>query len=397
MKYTTNVCIIGAGPAGLLLSHLLSSKGINNIVFEKMGRNQILSRIRAGVLDQNTTDILINNGIVSKNKLDMARHSGFQLLIDGKFHRIDLSELTGGRAVTLYPQHEVVNDLLLAVEREGGTVNFDVSVTDIEDICSNKPIVNYYDGELKSVECEFVIGCDGYHGVCRKKIPKELRVEYAKVYPFSWLGILCVAPPSANELIYAPHPRGFALVSTRSATLQRMYLQCENGMKRFDWDDKKIWEEFDKRLVNTEGWSMKKGEIVQRDIVQMRSFACETMRFGNLFLAGDAAHIVPPSAAKGLNLAVSDVKLLFKALTIYYSIGSTEYLDQYSIDAMENFWKGEHFSFNVTNLLHRYPNGGQMEFKQQRAALKHLVSSKYAAAAFAENYVGIAYATERDQ
>ena len=397
MKYITNVCIIGAGPSGLLLSHLLSSNGIDNIVLEKMGKNQILSRIRAGVLDQNTTDLLISNGIVSKSKLDMAKHEGFQLLIDGEFHRIDLSKLTGGRAVTLYPQHEVVNDLLLAIGRGGGTVNFDVSVTDIEGIHSNNPIVSYYDSEFHSVECEFVIGCDGYHGICRKKIPKEMRVEHAKIYPFSWLGILCVAPPSAKELIYAPHPSGFALVSTRSATLQRMYLQCENGMNHAEWDDKKIWGELDKRLMNTEGWNLQKGEIVKKDIVQMRSFACETMRFGNLFLAGDAAHIVPPSAAKGLNLAVSDVKLLSKALTIYYSKGSPEYLNHYTIDAMENFWRAEHFSFTVTNLLHRYPNGDQMEFKQQRAALKHLVSSKYAATAFAEHYVGIAPATEHDQ
>ncbi|MGD9660882.1 MAG: 4-hydroxybenzoate 3-monooxygenase [Porticoccaceae bacterium] len=386
----TQVCIIGAGPTGLLLGHLLHLYGIESILLEASTREKIESRVRAAVLDYNTVDILGRHGLSSRMEKEGVQHDGFELLFDGNLHRINVAEFTGGRGVTLYPQQELVKDLVAARLSWDGQIFFGVSDIGLFNINGNKPRVTFIkDGVKRDVICDFIVGCDGFHGVCRHAIPITERREYTREYPFAWLGILCDAPRSASELVYGVHERGFALISTRSPTIQRMYLQCDKNATTEQWPDQRIWEELNLRMQNADGWMIKQGNITMKNIVSMRSFVCENMHYGRLFLAGDAAHIVPPSAAKGLNLAVSDVAILLDAMTTFYRTRSFQKLVEYPEHALKRFWHAEHFSWWVTFLFHRFPETDYFRSQQQKSALYYLVNSRSAAHSFAENYVGI--------
>jgi p-hydroxybenzoate 3-monooxygenase len=385
----TQVCIVGAGPAGLLLAHLLDRVGIESIVLEKCSRAQILERVRAGLIDQNTMDVLEQAGFGDALAARAVIHKGFRLLFDGESHRLDVEELTGGRRVAIYPQQEVVKTLLEHRERRGLPLIFGVSNIEMSDLHGAPRLTFKHTGQPAAINAEFVIGCDGFHGICRQTIPAHLRRELGKEYAFSWLGILCEAPRVSEELVYAAHARGFALFSTRSDSVQRMYLQCDKEASADAWSDDQIWEELRVRSENGAGFELVRGQIMKKEVFRMRSFVCETMRFGKLFLAGDAAHIVPPSAAKGLNLAVSDVCILFKALDEYYRRAQSSLLDLYEAEVLRRFWRAEEFSSYSTGLYHRVAEGDDFELGQRWAALRYLVSSRAAATSFAENYAGI--------
>jgi len=392
------VAILGAGPAGLLLAHLLGRKGIESVVLESRTREDIEATVRAGVLEQGTVDLLKEVGVGERMEREGAVHHGIYLRFSGITRRIDLSGLTGGKAITLYAQHEVIKDLLLARSRAGGTIEFGVREVTLRDLDTESPSVRYRraDGSEQLVACDFVAGCDGYHGVSRTSIPARQRVEHARSYPFGWFGILMEAPLASDELIYACHERGFALVSTRSPTLQRLYFQCDPADDVNAWSDARIWEELHARLATRDGWTFKEGRIRQKAIVAMRSFVCETMRHGRLFLAGDAAHIVPPTGAKGLNLAVADVRLLAAALAAFYAGGGTAGLDAYPEQALRRVWRCEHFSWWMTSLLHRFPGEDAFHQRLQQSQLEYVTRSKAAATSLAENYVGLPWEWTKD-
>ncbi|MGO3396274.1 MAG: 4-hydroxybenzoate 3-monooxygenase, partial [Serratia proteamaculans] len=302
----TQIAIIGAGPAGLMLSHLLHLQGIESVVLETRSQQAVESTIRAGVLEQGTVDLLNQTGLGERMRKEGAQHHGIRLAFGGQQHRIDLTELTD-RAITVYAQHEVLKDLIAARQAAKGQLYFEVEQVELKELDSERPQVHYrLDGEPQRLECDFVIGCDGFHGICRAAMPGGLRQDYTRVYPFGWFGILVEAPPSSDELIYARHPRGFALISTRSPGVQRMYFQCDPTENVDQWSDDRIWNELESRVENHDGWSLKKGRIFQKNVVGMRSFVTEPMRCKRLLLAGDSAHIVPPTGAKGLNLAMAD-------------------------------------------------------------------------------------------
>ena len=384
----TQVGIIGAGPAGLLLSHLLHLRGIESVVLETRGREQIESTIRAGVLEQGTMDVLAESGVGDRMKAEGALHHGFELAFEGKRRRIDLTELTG-KAITVYAQHEVLKDLVAARVAAGGALYFNVSGTTISGIDTDAPSIRFvHDGVEQTLDCDFVIGCDGSQGVSRTMIPAALRQDYERVFPFGWFGILVEAPPSSDELIYARHERGFALVSTRSARVQRMYFQCDPNDSIDHWSDDRIWAEMHARVDSADGQQVVEGRIFQKNIVGMRSFVSTTMQHGRLFLAGDAAHIVPPTGAKGLNLAVSDVRILTSALQAFYDEDRTDLLDAYSETALRRIWRAEHFSYWMTRMMHRLDDASPFEQRLQVAELEHVTTSRPAAMAMAENYVG---------
>ena len=384
----TQVAIVGAGPAGLLLSHLLHLHGIESVVLESRSRAEIESTIRAGVLEQGTMDVLNNAGVGERMRREGALHHGFDLAFGGKRHRIDLTELTGG-AITVYAQHEVIKDLVAARLAADGQIRFGVTDVMPRDVDTAQPCVDFvHDGRLHSLVADFVIGCDGFHGVSRPLIPAGVRKDYQRIYPFGWFGILVEAPPSADELIYAQHERGFALVSTRSPTVQRMYFQCDPADHVDNWSDDRIWAEMHARLGNADGWAIKEGRIFQKNIIGMRSFVSTPMRHGRLFLAGDAAHIVPPTGAKGMNLAVSDVRLLAQALEAHYKDGDQRQLDGYSEAALKRVWRATYFSWWMTSLMHRFPDATPFSAAMQRAELDCVVNSRAMASALAENYVG---------
>jgi p-hydroxybenzoate 3-monooxygenase len=384
----TQVAIIGAGPAGLLLSHLLHLNGIESIVLESRSRTEIEATIRAGVLEQGSMDILNEAGVGERMRREGALHHGIELAFGGRRHRIDLSGLTG-KAITVYPQHEVIIDLVAARIAAGGTLLFETSQVKPAGIDGERPSVSFvHGGEAQRVEADFVIGCDGFHGVSRPMIPAALRQDYQRVYPFGWFGILVESAPSSEELIYARHERGFALVSTRSPTVQRLYFQCDPKDSVDNWSDDRIWSELHARLENDDGWKLKEGRIFQKGIIGMRSFVCAPMRSGRLFLAGDAAHIVPPTGAKGMNLAIADVKLLSRALDDFYRRGSEAGLDRYSSDALKRVWRAEFFSWWMTRLLHTFEDASSFEREVQLAELENIVSSRALSTALAENYVG---------
>ena len=384
----TQVGIIGAGPAGLLLSHLLHLRGIESVVLEARGREQIESTIRAGVLEQGTTDLLTEAGVGTRMKSEGAQHHGFELAFEGKRRRIDLTGLTG-HSITVYAQHEVLKDLVAARIEANGTVLFNVSQTSLHGIDTTTPSIRFHhEGEPQELHCDYVIGCDGSQGVSRNSIPRALRRDYERVYPFGWFGILVEAPPSSHELIYARHERGFALVSTRSPNVQRMYFQCDPKDTVELWSDDRIWAELHARVDSTEGEHVVEGKIFQKNIVGMRSFVSTTMRHGRLFLAGDAAHIVPPTGAKGLNLAVADVRVLTHALDSFYKEGRIDLLDTYSATALKRIWRAEHFSYWMTRMMHRLDDASPFEQQLQIAELEHVTTSRAAATAMAENYVG---------
>jgi len=392
MTLRTQVGIVGAGPAGLLLSHLLHLQGIESIVIEARTRAEIEGTIRAGVLEQGTVDLLSEIGMADRLQREGFVHHGIELRFAGRGHRIDLTGLTGGKAITVYAQHEVIKDLVKARLTAGGAIVFEAKDATIHDIESDAPRIRYAkDGQPQEIVCQFVGGCDGFHGVCRDAIPESARREYLRTYPFGWFGILAEAPPSSHELIYALHDRGFALVSTRSPTLQRLYFQCDPHDRVERWSDDRIWAEFRSRLETNDGWKPKEGAVTQKSIIAMRSFVCEPMQHGRLFLAGDAAHIVPPTGAKGLNLAVADVRVLAQALVEHYKTGTEEGLRRYSATALRRVWKAQRFSWWMTSMLHQFPDNNPYQRRVQLAELDYVTSSRAAATTLAENYVGLPF------
>ena len=383
----TQVAIVGAGPAGLMLSHLLAREGIDSIVLESRSRADVEATVRAGVLEQSTVDLLVETGVGERMRREGSVHHGIELRFDGQAHRIALSELTGGRAITLYAQHEVLRDLIAARLRADGDIRFEIADLSVHDFGSGRPFVRYRaNGRTEEMACDFIVGCDGFHGVCRRAVSHAARSEYEHVYAFGWFGMLVEAPPYAPELIYAQHERGFSLVSTRSRDVQRLYLQCDPDDGLENWDDARIWSELQARL-GTE--RLHRGRIFQKAVIQMRSFVVEPMRFGSLFLAGDAAHIVPPTGAKGLNLAVADAKVLADALAERYAFGSDEALDRYSDAALERVWAAQQFSWWMTSMLHRFGDHDPLQQRLQRAQLRAITQSRALQTALAERYVGL--------
>jgi len=386
----TQVGIVGAGPAGLLLSHLLHLEGIESVVIEARSRAEIESTIRAGVLEQGTVDLLVEVGVGERMRREGAVHRGINLRFSGETHRIDLHELTGGKAITVYAQHEVIKDLVAARIATGGALLFEVSEVTLHDVETRTPRIRFrHEGGQREIACDFIAGCDGFHGVCRSAIPQERRTDYQHVYPFGWFGILAEAPRSTEELIYTRHERGFALVSTRSPELQRLYFQCDPRDDEDRWSDERIWEEFRARLEGKDGFRLAEGPIVQKGIVAMRSFVIDPMRHGRLFLAGDAAHIVPPTGAKGMNLAIADVDVLAGAIDRLLRAGDETGLDAYSATCAQRVWRVQHFSWWMTSMLHRYDDRDPFQQRLQFAQLNQVASSHAFQTALAENYVGL--------
>lgn len=384
----TQIAIIGAGPAGLMLSHLLHLQGIESVVLETRDQQAVESTIRAGVLEQGTVDLLNQTGLGERMRKEGTQHHGIRLAFGGQQHRIDLTELTD-RAITVYAQHEVLKDMIAARQAVAGQLYFEVEDVKLKELDGDRPQVHYrHNGQQQLLDCDFIIGCDGFHGISRAAMPGGLRQDYTRVYPFGWFGILVEAPPSSDELIYARHPRGFALISTRSPGVQRMYFQCDPAENVDQWSDDRIWNELESRLENHDGWSLKKGRIFQKNVVGMRSFVTEPMRCKRLLLAGDAAHIVPPTGAKGLNLAMADVCLLSQALDEFYRHKSWRRLDSYSDDALQRVWRAEHFSWWMTNMLHTHQDDSAFQQRLQLSELQYTVRSRSAMTMLAENYVG---------
>lgn len=392
MNMRTRVGIIGAGPAGLLLSLLLAMEGVDSIVIENRSRADIESTIRAGVLEHGTVELLKEMGLNERMDREGAIHHGIELRFDGYGHRIDLYELSNGRAIVLYPQHEVVKDCVAARLVQGGTILFNVKDVQLLDVSTQHPsILCVHENEQIEIQCDFIAGCDGFHGVSRASIPLERQKVFSRSYPFGWLGILMRAPLSTKELIYAYSERGFALVSTRTPELQRMYIQCDPQDTIENWSDEMILEELQARLITKDSWQLRIGPVIQKNIVAMRSFVIEPMQYGRLFLAGDAAHIVPPTGAKGMNLAIADVRHLARALTTFYKHNQTDLLEAYSTTCLRRVWRAEHFSWWMTSMLHRFPDDDAFQQRMQRAQLEYAVSSRASATSLAENYVGLPF------
>ncbi|WP_373323915.1 4-hydroxybenzoate 3-monooxygenase [Dictyobacter formicarum] len=391
----TRVGIIGAGPAGLFLALLLSLEGIDSIVIENRSRAEVESTIRAGVLEQGTVDLMLEMGIGQRMHREGVVHHGIELRFDGCGHRINLYELTNGRAIMIYPQHEVIKDCIAARLQQGGQILFNVQDVQLSAVASDQPIIHFmHEQEQVELHCDFIAGCDGFHGVSRSCIPLSVQHVYSRAYPFGWLGILLQAPPSAKELIYAYHQRGFALVSTRSPEIQRMYIQCDPQDDIANWSDEMIIEELQARLVTDNNWQLRVGPIIQKNIVAMRSFVIEPMQYGRLFLAGDAAHIVPPTGAKGLNLAIADVRHLARALALFYQQQREDLLAAYSATCLQRVWRTEHFSWWMTSMLHRFPDDDPFQQRMQRAQLDYTVNSHAASMSLAENYAGLPFSVQ---
>ncbi|TDH63630.1 4-hydroxybenzoate 3-monooxygenase [Dankookia rubra] len=386
----TQVGIIGAGPAGLLLAHLLHRAGIESVILEARSRAYVEDRIRAGLLEQGTVDILTETGVGDRLHREGLPHEGIELRFDGQGHRIDLTGLTGKR-VTIYGQQEVVKDLIAARLAHGGPLLFEVEDAAVHDIDTDYPSITFrHDGQAQTLHCDVIAGCDGFHGVCRDAMPESVLRVYERVYPFAWLGILASAPPASHELIYARHERGFALATMRSTTLARHYIQCRPEEDIADWSDDRIWAELHARMAGRDGHSpVKEGPILQKGITPMRSFVAEPMRHGRLFLAGDAAHIVPPTGAKGMNLAIADIIVLARALEAFYRGQGTALLDAYSATALRRVWKAQRFSWWMTSMLHRFDGGDPFEHKVQVAELDYVCGSAAGSLTLAENYVGL--------
>jgi len=381
----TQVAIIGAGPAGLLLAQLLYQRGIDCVVLEARSREYVENRVRAGVLEHQSVDILNAAGVGARMVREGLLHHGIFLNFAGESHRIDFEELTG-RGVVIYGQQEVVKDLIAARLAARQPLHFEVDSVAIHDFETDSPTVRYQiDGQEHTLECDFIAGCDGFHGICRASIPASRLSVFERVYPFAWLGILAEMPPAAEELIYANDDRGFALLSMRSPTVSRLYLQCTPDEDVDAWPDSRIWDELRTRLnIQVPG-----GPVLQKSVTPMRSFVAEPMRFGRLFLAGDAAHIVPPTGAKGMNLAIADVQVLARGLQAFYRDRSTEGLDDYSPTCLRRVWKVQRFSWWMTSLLHRFDDETPFDHRRQLAELEYLVTSRAAAQSLAENYVGL--------
>jgi p-hydroxybenzoate 3-monooxygenase len=387
----TQVGIVGAGPAGLMLSHLLHLQGIESVVLESHRRDYVEQRIRAGVLEQGTVDLLVESGVGERLKQEGLVHHGIELRFGGTGHRIDLKELTGGKAITIYAQHEVVKDLIDARLAAKGEILFGAEALSLRDIENKPKIVFTHQGVTEELACDFIAGCDGFHGICRPGISSSILRVHERIYPFAWLGILAQVPPASDELIYTYHERGFALLSMRSPEISRLYLQCSPDEDIANWSDDRIWDELRFRMATREGWVLKDGPVLQKGITPMRSFVAEPMQFGKLFLLGDAAHIVPPTGAKGLNLAVSDVRVLTRALVDFYKVGTKEGLESYSQTCSRRVWKVQRFSWWMTSMLHKFQNEDSFSHNIHLAELDYVTSSRAAATSLAENYVGLPY------
>jgi len=386
----TQVAIIGAGPSGLLLGQLLHKAGIEAVILERQSPDYVLSRIRAGVLEQVATDLLDEVGVGARMHAEGLVHGGFELLFAGQRHRIDMAGLTGGKHVMVYGQTEVTRDLMDARAAAGLRTIYNAAEVSIHDFGGTRPSVRYVqDGQAHEIECDFIAGCDGFHGVCRASVPAGAIRNYEKVYPFGWLGVLAEVPPVSHELIYVNSERGFALCSMRSAKRSRYYLQCDLTDKVEDWSDEAFWDELRHRLDPAARERLVTGPSIEKSIAPLRSFVAEPMRFGRLFLAGDAAHIVPPTGAKGLNLAATDVKYLSGALIEHYREKSDAGIESYSARCLARIWRAERFSWWFTTLMHRFPESGEFGQKIQEAELGYLVNSRAAALSLAENYVGL--------
>jgi len=390
VKHRTQVGIVGAGPAGLFLSCLLARAGIDSIVIEKRSRGYVESRIRAGVLEQGSVDLLTGAGLGARLQREGLTHAGIEIRFAGRGHRIDFRALTG-KAITVYGQHEVVKDLIAAQLAEGRPLHFEVSDVAVADFDGDTPRIHYArDGETHEIACDFIAGCDGFHGICRPSIPAGVLTLYERSYPFAWMGILAEAPPASPELIYAHSERGFALLSMRSPTLSRLYVQCEPEDDIAQWPDHRIWEELQRRAATADGiFRVPEGPVLQKGVTPMRSFVAEPMQCGRLFLAGDAAHIVPPTGAKGMNLALADMHYLAGALAAYYRSRSTALLDGYSARCLRRVWKAQRFSWWMTTMLHRHPDHSPFDRRRQLAELEYLTGSEAAMRSLAENYVGL--------
>jgi p-hydroxybenzoate 3-monooxygenase len=389
------VAIIGAGPAGLLLGRMLGLAGIDTVVLEARTRRYVEDRIRAGTLEQPTIELLAEVGLDEGMRREGAVHEGFELRFDGRRHRIDTAELTDGRVTVVYGQQELVKDAIAARLADSGTLEFDVSDVALAAIDSQSPAVEYRQGgQQRTVSCDFIAGCDGFHGASRPAIPAATLRTFQASYPFAWLGILAEVAPSTKELIYAAHERGFALHSMRSPSLSRFYLQVDAQESLENWDDQRIWAELRTRLGETQDWRLADGPIINRGITPMRSFVCEPMQYGSLFLAGDAAHIVPPTAAKGLNLAVADARLLAECLIAHYHDRDSGPLERYSQVALERVWWAQEFSREMTWLMHHEP-GDTWAGQLRSARLARLCGSKTAARSFSEQYVGLPFTRAR--
>jgi p-hydroxybenzoate 3-monooxygenase len=392
MPTRTQVGIVGAGPAGLLLSHLLYLSGIESVVVELKSRAYVEQRVRAGVLEQGTADLLTEIGVGERMRAQGLVHGGIHLQFAGRRHRIDFQELTAGKSVTVYAQHEVLKDLINARLATGGQLLFEVEDVSVRDLNGPQPRIRFRkDGTEKEIACDFIAGCDGFHGICRPSIPEGVLEAYERNYPFGWLGILAEAPPASEELIYANHERGFALLSMRSPTISRLYLQCPPDEDISAWSDEAIWRELHARLEAVDGWKLMEGPVIQKGITGMRSFVVEPMQYGKLFLAGDSAHIVPPTGAKGLNLAVADVRVLAGALAQFYSSEKTHLLDQYSETCLRRVWKVQRFSWWMTSMLHRFDTDSPFDRRRQLAELDYVTSSRAGSQSLAENYVGLPF------
>ena len=388
----TQVGIVGGGPAGLLLSLLLHRRGIESVIFESRGREKLETEVRAGVLEQGTINLLKELRVGDRMDREGAVHHGIELRFNRHGHRIPLSDLTEGHEIMLYGQHEVVKDLIKARLDSGGQIVFGAEAVSVHNLKSEKPTIRYQEnGEERELQCDMIAGCDGFHGVCRPSIPEGVCTVYDRKYPFGWFGILAEAPPSSEELIYTLHERGFALISTRSANIQRMYFQCDPEDDPDNWSEEQIWEELQTRVATDEEWTLNEGPIVEKSIVAMRSFAVEPMQYGRLFLAGDAAHIVTPTGAKGMNLAIRDVRTLAQALTRWYETSETTLLESYSDTCLRRAWKAQRFSWWMTSMLHRFPDDDGFQHNLQLAELDYVTSSQAASASLAENYVGLAF------
>lgn len=386
----TQVAIIGAGPAGLLLGQLLHEAGIDNVIVERQSADYVLGRIRAGVLEQVTMDLLARARVDTRAQAEGLPHDGIELLFQGARHRIDLHGLSGGRRVTVYGQTEVTRDLMAAREAAGLRTFYQGDSVALHDFESAQPRVGFMqDGVAQTIDCDFIAGCDGFHGVSRASVPSSALRLYEKIYPFGWLGVLADVPPVSEELIYANTSRGFALCSMRSTTRSRYYVQVPVDERVERWSDAAFWDELRARLDPEARERLVTGPSLEKSIAPLRSFVAEPMRFGSLFLAGDAAHIVPPTGAKGLNLAAADVGYLSRALEIYYGERSSSALDRYSDLCLRRVWKAERFSWWFTSLMHRFPDTGEFGQKIQEAELDYLVHSPAASTSLAENYVGL--------
>ena len=385
----TQVAIIGAGPAGLTLGHLLHHHGIDSVILERRDRAYVERRLRAGVLEQGTVDLFRSLGVGDRMDREGLVHHGVHLQFEGERHRIALSELTGGRAITVYGQHEVVKDLIAARIASGHPICFDAEDVSVHDVDSEAPRVRYtIDGEMREIQCDLVAGCDGSHGVSRASIPRDAYHVLERAYPFAWLGILAAVAPSLDELIYAYHERGFALHSMRTPSITRLYVQCAPDDSLDAWPDRRVWDELHTRLEMADGWTLEEGPVLEKGITTMRSSVTEPMQWGRLFLAGDAAHVVPPTGAKGMNLAIADVRVLGAAIAEWYRTGDGRLLDAYSQTCLRRVWRAEHFSYWMTSMLHRAPDGDAFQHRLQLAQLRYVVRSHSAATSLAENYVG---------